>query len=98
MRGVVADQDHGHVRGISRLGGRDVVSGAIGRMLTHGSGPLAITRAGIPATVASAGTSDMTTELAPIRECAPTHTPPRILAPAPMSTCPSMIGTPRVSR
>src|SRR6185295_20232144 len=79
------------------LGGdEDARHGAHGPGSVPGAGeaPRETMRAGIPTAVAPAGTSASTTALAPITACAPMRTPPRILAPAPMSTWPSSTGTP----
>ena len=50
------------------------------------------TRPGMPTTVMPAGTSWMTTELAPTRAPLPTVIGPRILAPAPTTTPSSRVG------
>ena len=53
----------------------------------------ATTTAGMPTTVAPAGTSSSTTALAPISASSPTTMPPSSLASAPMSTWPPRRGT-----
>src|SRR5947207_12135462 len=60
----------------------------------HRAPSLVMTRAGTPTAVACGGTSQRTTALAPIFTWSPIVTPPRIFAPAPMSTCPPTIGWP----
>ena len=73
--------------------GRPIACLAVAGVHGHRRPEVATTTAGMPATVAPAGTSSSTTALAPISASSPTTMPPSSLAPAPMSTWPPMRGT-----